>query len=463
LATSFASDSRRRTINTDNTPKFDEFPTTSPGKRKNANGFFWLLCVVTSTSSVAILLVLLLSICYKGIPAFSPPTDDIKSSISDIGSQIADLKQVSPVDQDAIDNLEEEKKTLNETLDVISKSLLNKPPAPEARESGIGPALMGSIWVCIGCAAFFLPLGVGTAIFLEEFKPRNKILRWLSGLIQLNISNLAGVPSIVYGILGMTAFATMFGVFGSTADPYLELGTTFRRQYLTEGMQVVFVPVEGRESIPELSNGMTAFRGDGTEVKLNIIGDDDDFPEDDKTLNVSLFSDAEGGVVADSAWYSFRLPFGRSVLAASLTLMLVILPVVIISTQEALRAVPSSLRQGAQGLGCTPWQTVRNVTLPAAIPGIMTGCILSMSRAIGEAAPILMISGIIAISTGPGHLMDDFSILPLQIYYWAGLPPGGDFDFRNVAAGGIIVLLIVLFAFNSVAILFRLIAQKRLS
>ena len=145
--------------------------------------------------------------------------------------------------------------------------------------------------------------------------------------------------------------------------------------------------------------------------------------------------------------------------------MLVILPVVIISTQEALRAVPTSLRQGAQGLGCTPWQTVRNVTLPAAIPGIMTGSILSMSRAIGEAAPILMISGIVAISQGPQHLMDDFSILPLQIYYWAGQPvnEADPFNFQHVAAGAIIVLLLVLFAFNSIAILLRQIAQKQLS
>jgi phosphate transport system permease protein len=263
----------------------------------------------------------------------------------------------------------------------------------------------------------------------------------------------------------MTVFATMFGLFGSPNDPFFELGTKFKRQYVTEGMQVVFIPVADREEIPALSTGMTAVKSDGSEVKLNIIGDDDEFPDDDATLNVSLLSDSEGGVVAENAWYSFRLPLGRSVLAASMTLMLVILPVVIISTQEALRAVPTSLRQGAQGLGCTPWQTVRNVTLPAAIPGIMTGCILSMSRAIGEAAPILMISGIVAISMGPQHLMDDFSILPLQIYYWAGQPvnDADPHNFQHVAAGAIIVLLLVLFAFNSVAILLRQVAQKKLS
>ena len=418
--------------------------------------------MLTSTSSVVILLVLLISIFYQGIPAFNPPVDDIVTELTEIDSQLSNLA----ADSTEASELNSRKAELEELQEAIGKSFLTKTPAPSAREAGIGPSLMGSIWVCIGCSVFFLPLGVGTAIFLEEFKPQNKILRWLSNLLQLNINNLAGVPSIVYGILGLTVFATMFGLSGKNpGEPFFELGTTFKRQYVTEGMQVIFIPVADRDEVPTLTDGLTAYRSDGSEVQLNIIGDDDDFPEDDETLNVSLFSDSEGGVVPENAWYSFRLPFGRSVLAASLTLMLVILPVVIISTQEALRAVPISLRQGAQGLGCTPWQTVRNVTLPAAIPGIMTGCILSMSRAIGEAAPILMISGIVAISQGPQHLMDNFSILPLQIFYWAGLPvnDADPYSFQQVAAGAIIVLLLVLFAFNSVAILLRQIAQKQLS
>jgi len=403
----------------------------------------------------------LLSIFYRGLPAFNPPKDDIVAQLTEIDTLLPSVEADS---EEALE-LADKAQQLHELEQAIDQSFLTKAPAPSARQAGIGPSLMGSIWVCIGCSVFFLPLGVGTAIFLEEFKPRNKILRWLSDMLQLNINNLAGVPSIVYGILGMTVFATMFGLLGTTNKPFLELGTKFKRQYVTEGMQVVFIPTTDRDEEPELSDGMTAYKSDGSEVKLNIIGEDDDFPEDDAALNVSLLSDSEGGVVTDNAWYSFRLPFGRSVLAASLTLMLVILPVVIISTQEALRAVPTSLRQGAQGLGCTPWQTIRNVTLPAAIPGIMTGCILSMSRAIGEAAPILMISGIVAISMGPQHLMDDFSILPLQIFYWAGLPvtDGDPYNFQHVAAGAIIVLLLVLFAFNSVAILLRQIAQKQLS
>lgn len=410
---------------------------------------------------------------------FFPPLDDFDQRISQISSELDALAEkksqaLEQNDDSVLSSLESQMEALNSELthvnserDECSKSFFVKPPSPppDARKTGIGPALMGSIWVCVGCAIFFLPLGVGTAIFLEEFQPRNKSLRRLSGLLQLNISNLAGVPSIVYGILGLTAFASMFGIMGSPNDPKFEVGTTFLRQYLTEGMEVVLLPTSSRDEIPALTDGMIAKTSDGRDVTLNIIGEDDDYPEDEQLLKQSLFHDAEGGTLTKNAWYSFRLPFGRTVLAASLTLMLVILPVIIIATQEALRSVPSSLRQGALGLGCTPWQVVRNVTLPSAIPGIMTGSILAMSRAIGEAAPILMISGIVYITTGPKHLVDDFSILPLQIFYWAGLPidPSTPLNFQHAAAGGIIVLLLVLFAFNSVAILIRQIAQKQLT
>ena len=409
---------------------------------------------------------------YQGLPAFFPQTEVLVAKSQQLERQIgqtqSELDKASASEQKVLTSrLSGLKKELAETESIlakVSKSFLSKPPAPDAAEAGIGPALMGSIWVCAGCAIFFLPLGVATAVYLEEFKPRNKILRWFSGVLQLNISNLAGVPSIVYGILGLTAFASMFGIFGSPNDPALEIGTKFTRQYLTEGMEVVLLPVNGRDEIPELADGMEARNSSGETVILNIIGPDDDFPEDDETLARSLLSDAEGGIVADNAWYSFRLPFGRSVLAASLTLMLVILPVVIIASQEALRAVPSSLRQGAQGLGCTPWQVVRHVTLPAAVPGIMTGAILAMSRAIGEAAPILMIAGLVYITKGPTNLMDDFAVLPLQIFYWAGLPidETADINFQHIAAGGIIVLLLVLFAFNFTAVLIRQLAQKQL-
>ncbi len=351
-------------------------------------------------------------------------------------------------------------------MPALSTDFLTNPPGPDPIDAGIGPALQGSVWVCAVCALVCLPLGIGTAIFLQEFQPRNIWLRRLSALLQLNINNLAGVPSIVYGILGLTAFSMMFGLFGSEADPLAETGATYRRQFITEeGSEIVFVPVASRDEVLELTQGMDAIDGNGNPIKLNIIGPDDDFPDDDETLARSILSDAEGGILKDYRWYYFRLPFGKGVFAASLTLMLVILPVIIISTQEALRAVPPSLKRAAEGLGCTPWQVVRHVSLPAAIPGIMTGAILAMSRAIGEAAPILMIGVAVYIARGPAHLMDKFSILPIQIYYWAQQPIDSDasLNFQHIAAGGIIVLLIILFAFNSIAVLIRQLAQKRLT
>ena len=158
-------------------------------------------------------------------------------------------------------------------------------------------------------------------------------------------------------------------------------------------------------------------------------------------------------------WY-FRLPFGGAVIVGGLTLMLVVLPIVIVSAREALRAVPSSLREAALAAGATRWQMIRKITLPAALPGIMTGSILAISRAIGEAAPLLVVSGVLFIRFAPEHLMDQFTAMPLQIYNWAGRPQE---EFHAVAATGIIVLLFLLLAFNTLAIVVRQVFQKPLS
>jgi len=249
-------------------------------------------------------------------------------------------------------------------------------------EAGILAPLMGSVWVCAICGLVALPLGVGTAIYLEEFAKRSRFTR----IVQTNIMNLAGVPSIVYGILGLTAFARMFGAFGTNVEDAITFG-------------------------------------------------------DEESL------------------FFLRLPFGSSVLAGGLTLMLVILPVVIISTQEALRAVPSSLRSGALALGATRWQTVWGITLPASIPGIMTGAILAMSRAIGESAPLLVLGGLLLVFNTPENLMSDFAILPLQIYNWASRPQEA---FHSIAASAIIVQLAVLLLFNGHAVFIRQRLQKPL-
>ena len=271
-------------------------------------------------------------------------------------------------------------------LHFLNLSFLSRPPSIKAEKAGLGPAMWGSIWTCMVCAAVALPIGVATAVFLEEFKPRRWLALKLHGFVQLNITNLAGVPSVVYGILGLTAFVHFFGMTGNPNEPMFSIGT--------------------RED-----------------------------------------------------WYYLQLPFGRSVLAAGLTLTLVVLPIVIISTQEALRAVPNSLREGALATGATQWQMVRRMTLPAAVPGIMTGSILAMSRAIGEAAPILIIAGIVYIRFRPQNLMDDFTSMPLQIYNWASKPQD---VFFQVAASGIIVLLALLLTFNAVAVVIRQKFQKPL-
>lgn len=224
-------------------------------------------------------------------------------------------------------------------------------------KSGILAPLMGTVWIIGTTIIFTIPIGVGTAIFLEEFSDGNK----LSKLIQINISNLAGVPSIVYGILGLGVFVMLIGL-------------------------------------------------------------------------------------------------GRSVLAGGLTLSLLVMPIVIIASQEAIRAVPSGYRDAAYAMGATRWQVVKSVVMPEAIPGIMSGIILAISRAIGEAAPILMISGIVYITFVPNNVSSSFTVLPLQIMTWATLPQA---DFQSIAAAAILVLLVVLLTLNASAIWIRNKFQRR--
>jgi phosphate transport system permease protein len=320
----------------------------SPLKRAAMNRGFLLVCLLATNAAVVLLAILLISIAHKGLP-WIIDFASIKASFADGGAGLAGFK------------------------DWIRWEFFTDFTSRKASQAGIRAPLLGSIWVCAICALTALPIGVGTAIYLEEFAPRNRITRF----IETNIRNLAGVPSIVYGILGLTAFARLFGVFG--ADE----------------------PI--------------------------AVGDPETF------------------------WY-IEFPFGQGVLAGGLTLMLVILPVIIIASQEAFRSIPSSLRDASLALGSTKWQTVWNVTLPAAVPMIMTGSILAISRAIGEAAPLLVLGIPLFISSTPTNMMSDFTILPMQIYNWASRPQA---DFHGIAAATIIVLLVVLLSFNAVAVFIR--------
>jgi len=360
-------------------------------------------------------------------------------------------------------------------------------PSRNADEAGMWPPIAGSVVICGICALTALPLGVGSAIFLEEYRPKAEWARKIHGFIQLNISNLAGVPSIVYGIIGLTVFVQMFNLLGSTKDPAFEVGVEFYDQVADEAGNYLIFPRDSRDQpFVDLEGGMQAKTDLSETVTVNVVTNEQRnelydkvdaavaaLPEDlsdeeseerrdaieARYLSGVVPEDAYIDRVAEQKWWYFRIPFGRGVLAGGFTLMLVILPIVIVSSQEALRSVPPSLREGAFGLGATKWQSVRRIVLPAAIPGIMTGSILALSRAIGEAAPILILAGIVYITFVPQNLMDDFTAMPLQIYHWAGLPQK---DFHQVAASGIIVLLAILLSFNAVAVFIRHKLQKPL-
>ncbi len=404
--------------------------------RKRLSYAFYLLCVLIAMLSVVVLVVLLLSISVQGSSRLS--------------------------------------------TDLLTQSHSELRPA----EAGMWPAIIGTLFICGVCALTALPLGIGTAVFLEEFKPRRselrllrkwirlpsqtwngianglfRALRWFHGFIQLNISNLAGVPSIVYGLLGLSLFVYMFNVFGqikvNEADGWELFGVQHYYQVLSlERGQVVLIPMEeGDPPTKKITQPLAGVTTAGQPIEIQVWQPGTPKPTGAVERRQTVRKGATGGRYSRHAWYYFRLPFGRSFLAAGLTLSLVILPLVIISTQEALRAVPPSMREASLGLGATTWQTTREVCLPAAVPGIMTGSILSMGRAIGEAAPLLVILGAaIAKNSGPKHLMDDAVTMPVLIYNWAGRQQE---VYQELAAAAIIVLLVVLLIMNSLAIYLR--------
>jgi phosphate transport system permease protein len=252
----------------------------------------------------------------------------------------------------------------------VSLDFLTRPMSSVALDAGVRTAILGSLWVTALTALFAIPIGVGAAIYLEEYANPN---RWVTRLIQTNINNLAGVPSIIYGMLGLALFVRLF-------EP------------LTSG------------ALFGVSSG------------------------GDATLN------------------------GRTVIAASFTMALLILPVIIIAGQEAIRAVPSSLRQGSYGLGATKWQTVWNIVLPQAFPSILTGIILAVSRAVGETAPLILVGASTFILSDPSGPFSKFTVLPIQIYTWTSRP---EQEFKDVAAAAILVLLLLMLTLNASAVLLR--------
>lgn len=248
--------------------------------------------------------------------------------------------------------------TWNKSLGWLDWQFLTSYPSRNPENAGILASLVGSIVMVALTALIAFPIGVSAAVYLEEYPSQS----WITRFIQANIANLAGVPSIVYGLLGLGIFVRTFGL-------------------------------------------------------------------------------------------------GRSILAGALTMSLLILPIIIISAQEAIRAVPPSLRQASLALGATRWQTIWNQVLPMAFPGILTGTILALSRAIGETAPLITIGALtfiafLPVSAEPPFvdLGSSFTVLPIQIFNWTSRPQA---EFRNLAAAGIIVLLAILLGMNSIAIYLR--------
>lgn len=245
----------------------------------------------------------------------------------------------------------------------LSWSFLTSYPSRRPEDAGIISALVGTIWVMVLVALFTFPIGVGAGIFLEEFVPDSLIAK----AVEINISNLAGVPSIIYGLLGLQVFVRLF----------------------------------------------------------------------------------------------FVITQGRSVLSGALTLSLLVLPIAIIATREALRSIPSSLRQAGFALGATRWQVIRSHVFPLALPGILTGMILALSRAIGETAPLITIGALTYIPFLPplslAGLQSPFTVMPIQVYNWVSRPQS---EFHSLAAGAIIVLMVILLSMNATAIYLRNRFQK---
>jgi phosphate transport system permease protein len=250
----------------------------------------------------------------------------------------------------------------------LNWDFITSPQSSDPLFAGIRTAILGSLWLMGVAILFALPIGLGAAIYLEEFASKN----WLNSLIRTNINNLAGVPSIIYGILGLAVFV---------------------------------------RALEPITSGA-------------VFG----YSVSSATLN------------------------GRTIMSGGLTLGLLILPIIIINAQEALRAVPSSLREASYGVGATKWQTVWSHVLPSAIPGIMTGSILAFSRAFGETAPLVVIGASTYIIYDPTSVFSKFTALPIQIYQWTSRPQD---EFRNLAAAAIIVLLLLLLSLNAVAIIVR--------
>lgn len=372
----------------------------------------------------------------------------------------------------------------------LNSDFLTTPMSSTPALAGIRTALIGSIGLMVIVIVVALPIGVGAAIYLEEYASDSIINR----LIETNVRNLAGVPSIIYGMLGLAIFVRALAPFSS--------GLIFHYNFDVPTVDTVvnrIAPLLDNEI--EYTNGTIISNSDTVDTQtaqrvidtflyygtptLSMMGNSD-ITDLSNSLAHALDTDVdvlqvrssdEADIEIHGTYYSFEVaddalileetfdslmaslvrinsfsPNGRTLLAAGLTLVLLILPIIVINAQEAIRAVPYAIREASYGLGATRWQTIWNQVLPAALPGIMTGTILSVSRAVGETAPLIVVGASTFLVTDPNSPFSQFTAMPIQIYQWTARPQG---QFGDIAAAAIIVLLTLMLSLNAIAIFLR--------
>lgn len=372
----------------------------------------------------------------------------------------------------------------------LDSEFLSTPMSSTPALAGVRTALIGSIGLMAVVVLVALPIGVGAAIYLEEYAQHGFINR----LIETNVRNLAGVPSIIYGMLGLAIFVRALApvssglIFqynfdtptGETAveriSPTFDGALRYDEGVISSESSIVDTPtatqvvntflhygtpsltMQGNTALQEMSESLAKALDIAVAV-VQVRANEDydierrgDYFRFDVPASAQISGDAYVQLMASLVRINSFAPNGRTLVSAGLTLVLLILPIIIINAQEAIRAVPYTIREASYGLGATRWQTIWKQVLPAALPGIMTGTILSVSRAVGETAPLIVVGAATFLVTDPTSPFSQFTAMPIQIYQWTARPQG---QFGDIAAAAIIVLLALMLTLNAVAIVLR--------
>ena len=355
--------------------------------------------------------------------------------------------------------------------------------------AGVRTALIGSAGLMIVVVLVALPIGVGAAIYLEEYAHHGFVNR----IIETNVRNLAGVPSIIYGMLGLAIFVRALAPFSSglifhinfdvptvesvvervspafagalhyengairSEHPALDDATAARLVDVFLRYGTPSLTMQGNSSVTEMADSLADALGMVVDAVATRASESHDIEVRGETYRFAARDGDISGESFDALMSSLvRInsfsPNGRTLVSAGLTLVLLILPIIIINAQEAIRAVPYTIREASYGLGATRWQTIWRSVLPAALPGIMTGTILSVSRAVGETAPLIVVGAATFLLTDPTSPFSQFTAMPIQIFQWTARPQG---QFADIAAAAIIVLLALMLSLNAVAIVLR--------